>query len=174
MRSEAGAGGAPLEREDLIKRMVECFLELHRTLKKTRSFFGLPHHWVMAMNFLYEAGQENGNASLKTSELAEQLKISRPFATQLLDDLADNGLIKRELTAEDRRLVYAVLTEEGERSLKEWKRRSMEVFDQVLDRFGQNNLVEMMGLIERFAECYNGAAAEAEKAPMLFEKREKN
>lgn len=174
MESKEGIGETPLEREELIKRMVECFVGLHRTLKKSRSFFGLPHHWVMVMNLLHEAGAENGHAALKTSDLSGSLKISRPFTTQLLDDLTENGFVKRELTAEDRRLVYVVLTEEGECALSEWKRRSMAVFDKVLDRFGQGNLEQMMELIGQFVVYYNDVAAEAEQEPNMFEKREKN
>lgn len=55
---------------------------------------------------------------LPLNELAELALFSQSGITRLLDRLENKHLARRELSAEDRRLVYAVLTPQGRRRLE--------------------------------------------------------
>jgi DNA-binding MarR family transcriptional regulator len=64
--------------------------------------------WYDVLLWLEEAG-----GKLKMGELADQVLTSRSGLTRLVDRIEAAGYIKREHCAQDRRVVYAVLTDAG-------------------------------------------------------------
>jgi DNA-binding MarR family transcriptional regulator len=56
---------------------------------------------------------------LRRVDLAEQLILTASGVTRLLDGLEKEGWVDRAACASDRRVTYAVLTDEGYRKLKE-------------------------------------------------------
>ena len=56
---------------------------------------------------------------LRRVDLAEQLILTASGVTRLLDGLEREGFVDRAACASDRRVTYAVLTDEGHRKLKE-------------------------------------------------------
>jgi DNA-binding MarR family transcriptional regulator len=56
---------------------------------------------------------------LRRVDLAEQLILTASGVTRLLDGLEKEGWVARDSCATDRRVVYAVLTDDGYRKLKE-------------------------------------------------------
>jgi DNA-binding MarR family transcriptional regulator len=57
------------------------------------------------------------NANVK--QISEHLGVTKSAVTQLLDPLVNNGFIKRQNDARDRRIVRMSLTKKGEQTLKE-------------------------------------------------------
>jgi DNA-binding MarR family transcriptional regulator len=51
------------------------------------------------------------------SELAERMQLERHTVTELVDRAERAGLIARERSSEDRRVVHLRLTDEGQRRL---------------------------------------------------------
>jgi DNA-binding MarR family transcriptional regulator len=58
---------------------------------------------------LYEAQ----NRSLRMSDLAQRVLLSRSGLTRLVDRLENEGLLRREIDPQDRRGFFAVLTDAG-------------------------------------------------------------
>ena len=56
-------------------------------------------------------------AKLKMSELAQSVLLSQSGVTRLVDRLVRSGLVVREGCMEDRRVMYARLTDEGREAL---------------------------------------------------------
>ncbi len=56
---------------------------------------------------------------LRLNDLADRVVLSRSGLSRLLDRIEKAGLIAREPTPEDRRGLYAVLTPEGERAMRD-------------------------------------------------------
>ena len=65
--------------------------------------------WYDALLWLEEAG-----GKLKMGELADRVLTSRSGLTRLVDRLVAAGYIAREHCEQDRRVVYAILTEAGQ------------------------------------------------------------
>ncbi len=59
------------------------------------------------------------SGELRMTELAARTLVSRSGLTRRLDRLVDSGLVERRNCPTDRRGVYAVLTDEGRRRLKQ-------------------------------------------------------
>jgi len=61
---------------------------------------------------------ESPDRSLRMSELAEQVMLSRSGVSRLVDRLVSEGLVERHTCQSDGRGVYAGLTDEGMRRLR--------------------------------------------------------
>ena len=74
----------------------------------------VPLTWYDVLVALWEAPEHR----LRLHELARAVVLSRSGLTRLVDRLEGAGLLRREPCADDRRGVYAVLTPEGEATLR--------------------------------------------------------
>ena len=62
-------------------------------------------------------GAPDGSERLSFTALAERLKVSPNTVTELVTRAEQAGLVRRERSGDDQRVVYVRLTEEGERRL---------------------------------------------------------
>ena len=106
----------------------------------------------------------------RMSDLANALLLSRGGTTRLVAKAEEEGLVTREIPADDRRATYAVLTDKG----REAALRGMPVYNEVVNRlFGEVTEEEaamLVGLFNRVlqandAGCKPIALAAAELAP---------
>ena len=90
------------------------FLEAHSAVMKVleRELLeehGFPLTWYDVLVHLSEAADNK----MQHQALAESLLLSRSGITRLVDRMVAAGLVRRESSAEDRRVSYVVLTEQG-------------------------------------------------------------
>jgi DNA-binding MarR family transcriptional regulator len=90
-------------------RLLEDALDQH--LRQTA---GLSHQYFSVMGFLSEAPQRR----LRMTDLAERLKIPRTRLSYAVSRMEELGLVRREDSPEDGRAQFAVLTDEGARTLE--------------------------------------------------------
>jgi DNA-binding MarR family transcriptional regulator len=64
-------------------------------------------------------GAEDGNEHATISELSKRLQLAQSTVTELVNRAAQAGLVRRRTSAEDGRVVYVELTEEGDRRFAE-------------------------------------------------------
>ncbi len=94
------------------------FLEAHAIVirKLERDLLaqaGVLMSWYDVLVHLSEAP----HGRLRHQVLADSLVLSRSGVTRLVDRMVDAGLVCREASAEDRRVSYVVLTQEGRATL---------------------------------------------------------
>lgn len=75
----------------------------------------IPISWYDVLVHLYH-GPEAGQ---RMQDLSDQMVMSNSGLTRLLDRMVEKGLVARELCAEDRRVVFAVLTPLGRALIEE-------------------------------------------------------
>jgi DNA-binding MarR family transcriptional regulator len=75
----------------------------------------MPISWYDVLIHLYHAPEQR----LRMQDLADAVILSSSGLTRLLDRMVETGLINRIACAEDRRVIFAVLTEEGVARLEE-------------------------------------------------------
>jgi DNA-binding MarR family transcriptional regulator len=93
----------------------------------------------------------------RMSDLAEALLLSRGGATRLVTKAEEEGLVTREIPADDRRATFAVLTDKG----RDAAMRGMPVYNEVVNRlFGELSEEEAALLVRLFNRVLqaNGAA----------------
>lgn len=97
--------------------------------------------------------KENENYyGMKTSELTERLRITKPATSKILNDMEEKGYINRISNKVDRRVVYVKLTEEGEKFLEEQNNKFENFTYKVVEKMGEEDTDE---LIRLFGKLYN-------------------
>lgn len=64
-------------------------------------------------------GAEDGSERATISELGKRLQLAQSTVTELVNRAAQAGLVRRRTSADDGRVVYVELTEEGDRRFAE-------------------------------------------------------
>jgi MarR family 2-MHQ and catechol resistance regulon transcriptional repressor len=104
---------------------------------------------------LHLARAEEGR--LKRVELARRLVLTASGVTRLLDGLEDAGYVERDSCATDRRVTYAVLTEDGRRKLEEASESHLSAVRSFFEeRFSDgelDRLAELLGRLPGAAEA---------------------
>jgi DNA-binding MarR family transcriptional regulator len=105
----------PLER---VMQIAEFRAGLRRFLRESEEVsrrWGLtPQRYLL---LLQVKGAPDGSERLSFTSLAERLKVSPNTVTELVTRAEQAGLVRRERSGGDQRVVYVRLTEEGERRL---------------------------------------------------------
>ncbi len=86
---------------------------------------------------------------LTASELSAQTCHDMGALTRVVDDLAEEGLVRRERSAEDRRVVQITLTPEGRRHLQAGKHIVVELLNSLVGPFSREELETMIALLQR-------------------------
>ena len=90
---------------------------------------------------------------MRRVDLAEQILLTASGITRLLDGLERSGFVERGRCDSDRRVVYAVLTENGLQKLREASRSHVEQIDRFFaERFDQAETESIATLLERFGD----------------------
>jgi DNA-binding MarR family transcriptional regulator len=84
----------------------------------------------------------------RITELAATEALAQPTATQLVDKLQRRGLVARERSREDGRVVLVVITERGREQLEALRARSREVMRETLKGLSDEQLAELVAATE--------------------------
>lgn len=89
-----------------------------------------------------------GDAGLRCSEIGERLVSSDPDITRLLGRLQKQKLIRRKRDPKDRRVIYATITAEGLRLLKETDPTVNTAIKDILGHMSHEKLTTLIALLE--------------------------
>ena len=76
-------------------------------------------------------GLINAHTSLKMKQVAKELNISLPAATGMVERLYQTGLVKREHSSLDRRVIRIALTPKGTRTLDSLRKKRKKAIEEV-------------------------------------------
>lgn len=110
------AGGHELGADGALRRAQRVIVSLLGAADSTRRFLGnvverhdLTLQQYNVLRILRGAGPE----PLPTMEIVERMIEKTPGVTRFLDALEERGLVRRERSPQDRRLVHASITDRG-------------------------------------------------------------
>ncbi len=139
---------------DAAAQAITDFVAMRR-----RASMGWLRHCEMSLAQVHILTTLSVQGPMTVGALAEELAISAPSATGLVDRLVDRGLVERERASDDRRTVRVSLTESGgETALQIHGVRPSEFHD-VLHELSDEELAQMVHLIARLGEAVAAVAA---------------
>jgi DNA-binding MarR family transcriptional regulator len=92
---------------------------------------------------------------LSLSELAFAAELSPATATEMLDGLAASGLVRRERSERDRRVVLISLTERGQTLIEERRARYEPRWRAALSEFSEAELQAAAAVLDRMREMFD-------------------
>lgn len=101
---------------------------------------------------------KNGNGSERTylKEIAEELHLSIPKTSKIVSELRDKGMISWGHDGNGENGTYVTITESGGALMQCQEERLKEYYGRVIERFGEEKLVTLFGLLkelERVMDC---------------------
>ena len=124
----------------------------------------LPLEWYDVLFALYRADRRR----LRLSELADRIVFSRSGLTRLVDRIEEQGFLRRERSAEDRRGTFAVLTDAGREAMKRsWPVYKKEIESRFAEHLTATQAQSMRdGLLKVLAANGGGLVAPEESGPV--------
>lgn len=86
---------------------------------------------------------------LTATALSEETCHDMGALTRIVDDLEEEGLVRRERTERDRRVVEIALTPQGRRYLQTGKRLVVGLLNSLVDPFSRQELETLIALLQR-------------------------
>jgi DNA-binding MarR family transcriptional regulator len=146
----------------------EAFTLLGRVV--TRSDPGRLEAWAglgLTMTQLRVLFMVRAEEGVSAGTLAENLGVTPPTLTRIMDRLVSNRLVRREADENDRRLVRHQLTQEGLRTVEEMERTGRARVNSVLSRLTPEQVKRLVLALRDFneaAEAVDEPAGEKVKA----------
>ena len=115
---------------------------------------------ISSAQFIVIAMLAASSAPMSASDLCKGISYDAGAMTRMLDRLESKGLIRRNRSTQDRRLMHLELTEEGRAVYPRMREISMAVANQFLRGFTKTEARQLEGLLGRMFE---NAQAEAQR-----------
>ncbi len=104
---------------------------------------------------------------LKVSELARALSIHPSTCSNMLDQLEDRGLVRRDRSRIDQRAVHLYLTEDGARVLAEAPKPAQGTLSEALSRLDDTYLIHLEEGLSMLIHAMNVKDEEAGLVPIV-------
>jgi DNA-binding MarR family transcriptional regulator len=116
---------------------------------------------LSAAQFIIIANLAVADAPMSASDLCKGIQYDAGAMTRMLDRLESKGLIRRNRSAEDRRLMHLELTEEGRAAYPRMREISMAVANRFLRGFTKAEARQLESMLARMLENAQGLAPRA-------------
>ena len=92
--------------------------------------------------------------NLDVPKMQKKLNISKPAISYILNTLEKKNYITREIDPKDRRKVSISATPEGKAAAAQSKKKYDEIWAELLTRFGEDNMRQLLGLMHDLDALY--------------------
>lgn len=128
---------------------VEMLTTLDRELEADRRLAPLE---LSAAQFIVIANLATADGPVSASDLCKGISYDAGAMTRMLDRLESKGLISRNRSAHDRRLMHLELTEEGRAAYPRMREISLSVANRFLRGFSKSEARQLEGFLARMLE----------------------
>jgi len=137
---------------------IEMLTALDRELEADRRLAPLE---LSAAQFIIIANLAGAEGRMSASDLCKGISYDAGAMTRMLDRLESKGLIRRNRSAQDRRLMHLELTEEGRAAYPRMREISLTVANRFLRGFTKSEARQLEGLLTRMLENAQAVPARA-------------
>lgn len=141
---------------DAWRNVITAFTRVNAVLaREMRAETTISLEWYSILLMLAQSEQ----ASMRPSDLADQIGLSRSATTRLVDRLERSGLVERRACGSDRRGTFVMLTPRGEEEFKEAGRVHLRGIDEhVGSHLTNDELTQLSALLGTLADRVGGDA----------------
>jgi MarR family transcriptional regulator, organic hydroperoxide resistance regulator len=152
----------PIERPEadaIVEMLIYLYTESRRLTKGMASEFGLTGPQLTILKLL-ESFQD-----LSLSTLSERIRAQNSTVTGIVDRMEREGLVRRERSKADRRVVHIRLSEKGARLAREIQVEPMEIFRGALVSLSATDLRDLLRILTKLQKQVVGRVAAAAERP---------
>ena len=116
---------------------------------------GLSAIELAALGCIDRCDKANRGAADQTAHqsMHKTLSVSKAAVSRILGSLEKRGFIRREPDPDNRRKIIIRVTKKGKSATDKGQKRMDVLMSRIIERFGEKDARNFMGLLERFAEA---------------------
>ncbi len=131
------------EVEAIVETIIYLYTESRRVTKQVARELGLTGPQLTVIKLLETFGD------LSLSSLSERIRAQNSTVTGIIDRMEREGLVVRERSTSDRRVVYIKLTEKGDTMAKTIQVEPMEIFRNVLTTLTKDDTKDLLRILNK-------------------------
>jgi DNA-binding MarR family transcriptional regulator len=159
------------EIDAIVETIIYLYTESRRLTKGMASQFGLTGPQLTVIKLLETFGD------LSLSSLSERIRAQNSTVTGIIDRMEREGLVRRERSTADRRVVFIRLSDKGAKLARGIEVEPMEIFRSALVSLSKDDLRDLLRILNKLQRrvrarvADQGAGGLAEGAPADSEER---
>lgn len=131
--------------DQVLEAIIYLYTESRRITKELARRADLTGPQLTVVKLLEQIGD------LSLSELSEKIRAQNSTVTGIIDRMEREGLVTRERSKEDRRVVYIKLTAKGQKLAQEIPVEPMEIFRSALLSLSGQEMRDLMRIMTKIA-----------------------
>ena len=131
------------------KKLAQELIQSFHSLKKIGHMGpSIPHLTPAQMHLLHTLYyRDKKKEGIPVSTLSDMMKITSSATTQTIGGLEEQGLITREMSAKDRRIILVSLTEKGIGMVKYFDKHTQKLLGELIDYLGMDKTREFIDIL---------------------------
>ncbi|MBK8941393.1 MAG: MarR family transcriptional regulator [Polyangiaceae bacterium] len=147
---------AKAELDAIVETIVYLYTESRRLTKQAAREVGLTGPQLTVIKLLDTFGD------LSLSTLSERIRAQNSTVTGIIDRMEREGLVLRERSTSDRRVVYIRLTPKGRQLSKDVEVQPMEIFRDVLATLSRDDTKDLLRILSKLQKRVRGLVKDRE------------
>ncbi len=147
---------AKAELDAIVETIVYLYTESRRLTKQAAREVGLTGPQLTVIKLLDTFGD------LSLSTLSERIRAQNSTVTGIIDRMEREGLVLRERSTSDRRVVYIRLTPKGRQLSKDVEVQPMEIFRDVLATLSRDDMKDLLRILSKLQKRVRGLVKDRE------------
>lgn len=127
----------------IVETILYLYTESRRLTKGMASQYGLTGPQLTVVKLLESIGD------ISLSSLSERIRAQNSTVTGIIDRMEREGLVKRERSQSDRRVVFIRLTDKGRRLAADIQVEPMEMFRSALESLTRDDVRELLRILNK-------------------------
>ncbi len=136
------------------QKLLQSFMKFQKTGWHDKKIAGFNPSEFRVLAAIQRGANEK-NSEMKVSEISQQLKVTPPTITQIINILHKDGLIERSVDPEDRRAVNIKLSPAGLEAAALAKRAFTDTFLGLIDYLGEKDSEQLADLLTKVHDYFN-------------------
>jgi len=127
------------------EQLASAIENIKKMLSKHQPVMAIPRSEFIILRVISECE----NPQIKISDISHKLSISNAAVSQMIASLEDKQLVRRVTTDTDRRIVYIVLTDKGQKILKEASIMLSKFMDIMVANLGNKDSEDLIRILNK-------------------------
>ena len=141
--------------------LFDVIQKLHRAWRMLHTSTGMKHSNLMLLGAIWRLSEVTGKP-VTVGKLAHMTHQSPPAVTQKVNELEQQGYVRRVAGKDDRRKVCILLTEAGQSQALEAMRHFARQGERALERLGPEKGETLVGLLYELCEALETVSKETQ------------
>ena len=142
-----------MESRNMTIELLETIHLFTKIMRKPPNEHGMKFTDMIVIGQLRDYFDEHPEkSSVATGELGKRFGFTKPMLTHILDRLEEHDVIKREQSAEDRRVTLLSFSETGRKQFEKDFEELRSKFSRILGKMGSEDSERFISLLKRFVE----------------------